>query len=543
MRRYPKAFTAFALGAVCAVLAACSAGSSTVASSSSPASSPPAASSGASSASSPASASGTETTGTGSGSSSASAPAAGDAALAIGFVLEPVSLDFTQADGAAIPQVLLTNVYETLVKQDQNGDLVPGLAESWEVSEDGLTYTFALREGVTFSNGAPFTADDAVFSINRVKTDWKPSVKAAMDVVASAEAVSPTELRVTLSAPNNPWLFKMSTRIGAMFSATGVADLANTPIGTGPYVFGTWNRGDSIVLERNPSYWGDAPQVQTVTFRYFQDPTAMNNALLTGGIQVISTVQTPETLGQFEDPAKYRIIDGTTNGEVMMTLNTSKPPLDDVKVRQAINYAIDKQALLEAAWSGYGTVIGSHEAPTDPWFVDQAGVYPYDPDRARALLTEAGQPALTLSLKLPPVPYAQAAAPILISQLADVGITVDASNVTFDVWLDQVFAQADYDLTIINHVEPRDIATLWGDPEYYTRYDNPQVQALFASGDAGDETQYVADYRQAVELLAADAAAAWLWSFPNLIVTETGVEGVPENAIGEAFDLSTLAVT
>lgn len=478
---------------------------------------------------------------------SSSAPPASDAALSIGFVLEPTSLDFTQADGAAIPQVLLTNVYETLVKQDQDGKIVPSLAESWTVSDDGKTYTFKLRDGVKFTNGADFTADDAVFSIEQVKTKWKPAVKAAMDVVDKAEATSPTELKVTLKSPSNSWLFKMTTRVGAMFSKTGVADLATKPIGTGPYVFTSWTRGDNIVLTRNEDYWGTKPNVKTVTFRYFQDPTAMNNALLTGGIQVISTVQTPDTLSQFDDTSKYAIVKGDTNGEVMMTINNTAKPLDDVKVRQAINYALDKKAILEGAWAGYGTVIGSHESPLDPWYVDLADKYPHDVAKAKELLAEAGQSDLTLKLALPPVPYAAAAAPIIISQLKEAGITVEPSNVTFDVWLDQVFdaSKNDYQLTIINHVEPRDVGTVFsGDPTaYYTHYDNPEVTKLLASADAGTADEQITDMKKVVEILADDAAAAWLWSFPNLMVSTTAVGGLPKNAVGEAFDLTALTVS
>lgn len=538
--RHRRLFGPVAAAALVLTAAACSAGS-TVTQSSSGAPSAPATSASATSA--PVSSDGSATAApTASGSPESSAPAASDASLAIGFILEPTSLDFTQADGAAIPQVLLDNVYETLVTVDQDGAIQPRLATSWEVSNDNKTYTFTLAEGVTFSDGSEFTADDAKFSLDRVRTDWLPAVKASMDVVTSTEVVSPTELRVTLAQPSNSWLYALTTRVGAMFSTDGVADLANTPVGTGPYVFDTWKRGDSILLTRNDDYWGDAPSVQQVTFRYFKDATAMNSAMLTGGIDVVSTMQSPDTITQFEDPSKFQIVQGATNGEVMMTFNNGKAPLDDVRVRQAINYALDKQGLLEAAWAGYGTVIGSHVSPLDPWYVDLADKYPHDVEKAKALLAEAGQENLTLNLDLPPVPYAAAAAPIIISQLAEAGITVNASEVTFPVWLDKVFAKADYDLTIINHVEPRDIATLWGNPEYYTRYDNPEVTALLAAGDAGTAEEYVADYRQAAEILADDAAAAWLWSFPNLMVADPDIEGLPVNNVGESFPVAPLTV-
>lgn len=531
--RRSRLTSAIVLLAAAALLGACTAGSSVTTSGST---TPPTISSG------NASGNASGNSGASSGNSSGSSASPSATSLAIGFILEPPSLDFTQANGASIPQLLLTNVYETLVKLDQSGKIVPSLADKWAVSADGKTYTFTLHPGVTFSSGAAFSAEDAKFSLDRVESAWKPDIKHEMDVVASTAVVSPTELKVALKQPSNSWLFAMTGRIGAMFSKTGVADLANKPVGTGPYVFKTWHRGDSIVLERNRSYWGTAPAVDTVTFKYFKDGTAMDNALLTGGIAVVSTEQSPETLGQFKDASKYQIITGATDGEVMMTLNNGKAPLSDVRVRQAINYAIDKEAILQGAWSGYGTVIGSHESPTDPWFVDEANRYPHDVGKAKTLLAAAGHSKLTLTLKLPPVGYATASAPIIISELAQAGITVDATNVTFPIWLDQVFGKADYDLTIINHVEPRDIATLWGNPQYYTRYNNPTVRQLLTQGDAGTPEQYVADYKKVVQILADDAAAAWLWSFPNLVVATKNVHGLPKNAVGEAFVLSTLSV-
>jgi len=206
----------------------------------------------------------------------------------------------------------------------------------------------------------------------------------------------------------------------------------------------------------------------------------------------------------------------------MMTMNDARPPLNDVRVRQAINYALDKPAILKAAWAGYGTVIGSHEVPTDPWYVDLANRYPHDVAKAKQLLAEAGQTHLTLTLALPPVPYAAAAAPIIVSQLADAGITVKTTNVTFDNWLAKIFAKPyDYDLTIINHVEQYDVTTVFdGTPDYYTQYTNPKVAELEKQGLEGDHATFIADFQQVMRILADDAAAAWLWAFPNLMVAD-----------------------
>ncbi len=346
---------------------------------------------------------------------------------------------------------------------------------------------------------------------------------------------------MVLSRPSRSWLFNMTTRIGAMFSRTGVDDLATTPIGTGPYTLQAWNKGDSIVMERNADYWGTPPAVKTMTLKYFADPNAMNNALLTGGIQVVSTVQTPEALSQFGDTAKYQLIDGSSTGEVLLSMNNRTGPLADPKVRQAISHALDRQTVLDAAWSGYGTLIGTHEAPTDPWFTD-VDKYPYDQQKARDLLTEAGQSDLTLRLTLPPVGYAAAAAPVIISQLAEVGITVQDSNVDFATWISTVFTNHDFDLTIINHVEPRDAPTLFGNPDYYIGYDNPAVRDLFtkADGELTDEAANT-DYQQALDQIATDAPVVWLWSFPNLIVADANVRGIVANQISAAFELATIS--
>ena len=465
------------------------------------------------------------------------------ATLTIGFTAEPANLDFTTTDGAAIPEALLVNVYEGLVKLDQaTGEIVPLLADSWEVSDDGRTYDFTLREGVTFSNGAEFTADDVKFSIERVQSDdWTISLKSGMDVVESVEVVSPTEVRVVLAEPSNMWLFRMTTRIGAMFTPEGVDDLANEPVGTGPYVLEEWNRGDSLVLTANEDYWGEPPAIDTVTLRYFADPTAANNALLTEGIDVIGTVQAPEALDQFEGDDRFQVIEGTTNGEVTLSFNNESGPMSDIRVRQAVKHAIDHEALLETAWAGRGYLIGSHVPPTDPWYEDLTGLYPYDPEEAIRLLTEAEQGDLTLRFRIANLPYAVASAQVVASQLAEIGVTAEIEPLEFPArWLDEVFTNADYDMSIVSHVEPRDIG-IFGNPDYYFRYDSQEFRDLIAEADAGTPEEQEEAMRQAARLLAEDAAADWLFLQPNLIVATTDITGLPQNRVGESFDLTTIA--
>ncbi len=484
---------------------------------------------------------GSSTTGT-SASPDGSASAKTGGAITIGLVAEPASLDFTQADGAAAPQLELTNIYETLVKLDNTGEIVPSLAKSWKVSDDKLTYTFTLVDNATFTDGAKFTAKDAAFSINRVKTGWVPSVKAAMDVVSDAKAVSDTELQVTLSKPSNNWLYKMTTRIGAMMSEAGIADLANKPVGTGPYVFSSWNRGDSIELKANASYWGKKPNFDTVTFKYFKDPTALNNALLTGAINVVGTVQAPESLGQFESAGKYQIIEGTTNGEVLLSMNNSRAPFNNLKARQAVRTAIDHKALMDTCWAGKGALIGSMVPPTDPWYEDRTGDYPFDLAKAKSLLQESGMAGTPIQMKLPAnLPYATACGQVVKSMLEEAGFTVNLSQLEFPAaWLQTVFKDADYDMSMVAHVEPRDLPAVFGNPKYYPRYDNAKVQELIAAADSGTAEEEVTKMKEAAKIISEDAAGDFLFVLPNLMVADTDITGLPKNAIGESFDLSQL---
>ncbi|RSM68304.1 ABC transporter substrate-binding protein [Kibdelosporangium aridum] len=471
--------------------------------------------------------------------SSVSVPADPDA-ISIGFTAEPANLDFTRTDGAAIPQALLYNVYEGLVKLDADGKIVPSLAREWTVSEDRKAYDFQLHPNVTFSNGQPFTAQDVKFSIERVKTAWTISLKSKMDVVDRVDVVDPTHARVILKRPSNNWLFDMTTRVGAMFSPSRVADLANTPVGTGPYVFATRKRGDSIVLRANPSYWGRRPAYTTVYLKYFRDPTALNNALLSNGIDVISAITTPDSIGQIESDTRFTVLQGTTNSEVTLSFNNARAPLNDKRIRQALTYAIDRKAVMATVAANRGTLIGSMVPPTDPWYEDLTGVYPHDPARARALLAEAGQPNLRLRLRVANLPYAVNSAQVVASQLADVGVTVSIEPLDFPaVWLKQVFTDHDFDMSIIQHVEARDIVT-FGNPKYYWGYDSPKVRELLTQADTGTPQRQIEAMKEIARTITDDAAADWLFLFPNLVAAKTKVTGLARNQVSESFDLTGL---
>ncbi len=488
-------------------------------------------------------------------SPSSTAPASPARTLVIGATAEPTSLDPTADAAAAGSQALLYNVYETLVKVDAQGQLRPLLAQAWDVSSDGLTYTFQLNPLAKFSDGAQVTADAVARNIARIKQEpVAAKLKTAMAVVDSTKVIDTDTLSVTLSRPSVNWLYEMASTAGIVMNPAGFATATTATAGSGPLTVTGWTPGDSIVLSKSPGYWGTPVRFDEVTFRYFKDPNAMNASMLSDQLDIISNLQAPESLAQFSDPSRFSVVEGSTNGEVVMGINnggaptdpsvpagTGNPALADVRVRKAITMAIDKQALVNTTWGGHGKVIGSMSVPTDPYFEDLSGLYPYNPTEAKRLLAESGHSRLTLRLKPAALPYATKAAQFIAAQLQDVGITVQVEELQFPArWRETVYDRADYDLTIVAHVEARDLNT-FANPNYYWRYHNPDFDALVTKADAGTVSDYASGMKQAARLLADDAAAVWLYVLPNIVVTKPGITGVPRDAQSLSFDVTTIA--
>lgn len=460
--------------------------------------------------------------------------------LNIGATLEPASLDMTADAGAGTPFVLLYNVYETLVKLDANNEIQPLLAEKWDVSEDRKTYTFHLVDA-TFASGAPLTADVVAENFLRMRDGESvlPNLREQMSVIKTVTAADPKTVVVELTRPSNNWLLDISQTAGIIMDPGHMAD-PSVPAGSGPFIFKQWDKGSAITLARNDNYWGTHANVRGAVFRYYADANAMNTAMLSGQLDIISNLTAPDAISQFADTSQYKVLEGETSGEVVLGFNHDSKPLKDKKVRQAINYAIDRQALLDAAWNGQGDLIGSMVPPFDPWFEDLSNTYPYDPAKAKALLKEAGyEDGLTLRMRVPTLPYATAAGQYLTSQLAEVGITLQYEEIDVSQWLEQVYGQGEYDLTIIAHVEPRDLSK-WANPEYYWHYDNPEFQKLIEQADEATPEQQVKLLKKAAKLLATDAAADFLWLLPNIIITTTQISGVVADGTSLSFDITNI---
>lgn len=460
--------------------------------------------------------------------------------LSVGMVLEPPHLDPTAGAAAAIDEVVYANIFEGLTQIGPDGSVNPGLAESWEISEDGKTYTFKLKSGVTFHDGSTLDAGDVVFSLDRARAEESTNAqKTLFEPIESVEAIDDLTVKVTLNAPVGSFLYNMGWG-DAVIVAPETADAnKENPVGTGPFKFAQWRKGSAVDLEKNEAYWGDPAALDKVSFRFIPDPAAATAAMLAGDVQAFPNLPAPESMQIFEADPRFTVVVGSTEGETILSINNKKPPFDNLLVRQAIAHAIDRQAIIDGAMFGLGTPIGSHFAPHHPAYVELTGTYAYDPEMAKQLLADAGYPeGFSATIKLPPPSYARRGGEILAAQLREVGINLEIIPVEWAQWLDQVFKAKDFDLTIVSHTEPNDI-NIYARPDYYFQYQNVIFDAMIEKLDvtADDESRY-ALLRAAQTILADDAVNGFLFQLAKNGVWDAKLEGLWENAPIQANDMT-----
>jgi peptide/nickel transport system substrate-binding protein len=327
----------------------------------------------------------------------------------------------------------------------------------------------------------------------------------------------------------------MTSGAASVVSSKTVAQNATAPVGTGPFKFAARNQGASLSLVRNDAYWGTKALLKNVTFKFITDANAMNNALKAGDIDAIGQVGGYEQVGTFKTDSRFKVLEGPPVGKIIVAINNSAKVLSNQKMRLAISLAINRQSWIQAILFGYGVPIGSHAAPNngEPYYVDETGVNPSSSSMARQMLSQA---LSELGLTLPPTlrvavisdfPYAVTGSQVLASQLQAIGVRLTANQMTFAGWLQQVFTAQDFDLTIINHAEERDIGN-YANPKYYWHYDNAQVTQWLGQADAEpDSAKRKALYAQVQQQLAMDAANAFVMSPKTLAVVAAKLQGYP----------------
>jgi len=448
--------------------------------------------------------------------------------VVLAMTLEPTGLDPTAVAASAIAEIVHYNIFETLTKINPDGTVSPLLAESWEVSPDLKTYTFKLRKGVKFQNGEVFNAAAVKFSFERAAAEKSTNKdKRTFSGMESVAAIDDHTVVVLNKSLDPDFLFLMGQATAIIVEPKSADTNATKPVGTGPYQLTNWSRGSSIALSQWAGYRSaSSVKIRKVTFRFISDPAAQVAALLAGDIDAFPRV-TPRSVAQFKSNPKFQVVVSGSRAKTILAINNKKKPLNDVRVRRAIAAAIDRKAVIEGAGDGYGAPIGSHYVPGAFGYVETTGINPFNIEKAKALLAEAGiKTPLELSLKLPPPPYARQGGEVIAAQLAKIGIIAKIENVEWAQWLSGTFTNKNYDLTIISHVEPFDLGN-YAKPGYYWGYESPQFNTLFDkiqnAPRAADRAKLLGD---AQRMLANEAVNAYLYQPQWITVANKNLKGL-----------------
>ena len=432
------------------------------------------------------------------------------------------------AAGTAGTREVLFNVFEGLVRPTPDGELVPAVAESFTVA--GNVYTFTLREGVTFHNGEPVTVRDVVYSIERSADATSVSTfVSAFSVVTNVEAVDERTVRIEIEQPDLEFLAFLTIAI----IPEGYDDQARHPIGTGPFRFVSHAPQESLVLERFDDYWGKPAYLDRVTFRIFGSGEALAMALHAGAVDIAAhlTMDTVRAL-----PPNYYYLAGPMNLVQALYLNNAVPPLDDVRVRQALSYAVDVQQIMDMLADGRGYPLGSgmHPGFTRYFHEGLVGFYPHDPDRARALLAEAGLGDgfdLTITVASNYTPHV-ITAEVLVEQLRAVGVRASIDLVEWAWWLSEVNNARQFEATVIGiaarDLTARSMLERWvsDNGRNFINFDSPEYDSVFAKAQAAaDEMAQIALYRELQEILAQEAASVYLQDMVNLVAINARLAG------------------
>lgn len=460
----------------------------------------------------------------------------------IGLSLEPETLDPTVSAASSIGGVVHGNIFEGLTKLTESGNVLPSLAESWTISTDGTRYIFNLKKGIRFHDGANFDASTVNFSFERaIQAGKRNKLKETLfDNIVSIFTPDVHTVEIVFQHADPHILFRLAESPAVILHPDTASQAEQHPVGTGPYVFAGRKVGESITLKRWPDY-RDARQItiRDVTFRFIDDPDRQAEYILHGEIDLLFNIAT-ESVDSFLTNNHYEVLMGSSSSKGLLAINNTRPPLNDVRIRRAIMHAIDREGFIRDALDGRARAIGSHFAPTDPGYLNLTGMYPYDPDTARALLHDAGVTTpLDLTLTLPPTPYARTGGPIIAQALEDIGIHVTQKHLSWSEWLTGPFT-GDFDLTIINHVEPLDYH-IYTRPDYYFGYDSPAFRDLFqrhkASSNARERRTL---FHQIQRHLAEDSVNAWLFTPQLSTVVRKGLKGVWMNYPIFCHDVSSM---
>jgi len=473
--------------------------------------------------------------------------------LVVAQIAEPKSLD-PQTVTAVNDFRILMNLYDGLVRYRPGSlEVEPALAESWEISDDGTEYTFHLREGITFHDGTPFDADAVVFTFDRMLDEEHPyhdtgpfPLSFFFGSVVNVEALDPNTVRFTLAEPYAPFLSNLAYPTGLIVSPAAVREhgkeFGRNPSGTGAFQFGEWRANERVVVERNPDYWEGAPPLEAVVFRPITDANTRVAEMLSGGIDLMVEVP-PDALGRFSGSPDYSVHEQVGPHVWFLILNMKEGPTSDQRVRQAINYAIDKQALVENVLQGTAEVAAGPVAPAFSWaYNEDLEPYPYDPELARDLIEEAGYEGASLTFyvteggsgMLDPIAMGTA----IQADLEAVGLEVEIETYEWNTFLGKVNPGLE------GKADMAEMAWMTNDPDtlpFLTLrtgafpaeggfnsgyYSNPEVDRLLEQARRStDRDERARLYYEMQEIVHEDAPWAFVANWKQNAVTSERVEG------------------
>jgi peptide/nickel transport system substrate-binding protein len=458
--------------------------------------------------------------------------------LIVALPTEPATLDPIEDHSMTSHRIIQGNVLEGLVKIGRSGYPESLLAERWVVSERGMTYKFYLRKGVKYHNGERFTAVTAKRNLERaMKTNGS-----SWSLISRIEILDQYRLVVHLNQPYSLFINKLSSGTAVMLPKKGNGPVMTFPVGTGPFKFFQWIRGDRLDLVRNKGYRDHhLPYLEKLTFKFIRDPETRMAALKTGLVHVVRGYSgAPELLQDLSLETRYKSLIGLGTGKVILAFNNKVKPLDDPLVRRALVMAIDREQLIKEAMFGYGQPIGSHWSPVTPYYVDLNNYYPFNEKMARRLLSESGFPdGFETVIKLPRRNTTlQRTGLSLAKMLYKIGIKVKLDVLPLENWQREVMELKNYQLAVVAHPDAWDLG-LYADPEGYIGYDSERFRQAYNSAlRAQNETEAAEMFGLGQRIISQDAAAGFLFTMPTITIMRSEIMNWPKDNPAKNLDLS-----
>jgi peptide/nickel transport system substrate-binding protein len=473
--------------------------------------------------------------------------------LVVGQIAEPKSLDPATVTAVNDFRIVM-NLYDGLVRyKDGALEVEPALAKSWNISSDGLTYTFALRSGVKFHDGSDFTADAVKFDFDRMLDEKSPyhntgpfPLSFFYSAVKEVKVIDPLTVEFDLKDPYAPFLSNLAYPTGLIVSPEAIKkfgkDIGRHPSGTGAFIFKEWESNSKVILQRNSAYWGGPPKLDAVVFRPITDANTRVAEMLSGGIDMMVEVP-PDSLGQFKDGARYQIFQQAGPHLWFLILNAKEPPFNDKRMRQAVNYAVNKRAITDSILQGTAQVAAGPTPPAFAWaYDDTLRPYAYDPSKAKELIKESGYDGKELTFyvteggsgMLDPVPMGTA----IQADFAAVGLKVKIETYEWNTFLGKVnpglegkanlaeMAWMTNDPDTLPYLALRTAA--WPDKGGFNSgyYSNPDVDKLLEQArQSTDQAERAKLYKKMQEIVHDDAPWLFVANWKQNAVATSAVKG------------------